>query len=72
MLLNRSICYASPFFDWKGGDPAAVSDKDRKRLACLLLRLEHIKKANVATLMDRIAPYWLSQGFFLDQIGHRN
>lgn len=24
--------------------------------------------------MDRIAPYykWLSQGFFLDQIGHRN
>lgn len=29
--LNRSICYASPFFDWKGGDPASVSDKDRKK-----------------------------------------
>ncbi|KAF1856939.1 hypothetical protein Lal_00002289 [Lupinus albus] len=27
--VSRSICYTSPFFDWKGGDPAAVSDKDR-------------------------------------------
>jgi len=43
-------------------------------LACLLLRLEHINKATPARLMDRIAPYYiqLSQGFFLDQIGHRN
>jgi hypothetical protein len=27
--------YSAESADWKGGDPAAVSDKDRKRLAGL-------------------------------------
>lgn len=37
--------YSAESADWKGGDPAAVSDKDRKRLAGWAVKNEIILEA---------------------------